>query len=523
MELKRALNEGHCTSCDVKSSCNSDGLRHGANDGDCHTAACEINNDDVHSVHTESSYRISDHQVANFFLIYDDSIVRLNMFYHDRVQWARGERVELEQAVGGCIAGDKKSNAYNNNDMTEVAQSSDKVEVGRSFSSTKLLVDRIDNFSRDIELVLEFLALNVTAFSKIMKKFDKRTGSSFREAKMKELKAQYPYLFSGGELRECKSLCSEWTKQLQVILQHDPLVVGYLRGIYAPNPISSSDTDSRKSSHLEARMKAATATDGENPQDRCDIVKDGAKQEAKMGTYDNEYPAKIHCHIAPQSIHMTDESRVLQNRINCVKEELCLQKLNSPFFDGSLDNNPPPSFMSSEVELARVLGEGEFCKIYEVRRFHVPESCHICFLHRGYKDPSPDPLPSFVMIENIDPSQRDEELRLFPASNDGQSIPPTQANAANRSSESSPKPVSTFSFTYDANISDYADLEDDHEDDGFDHPARGFMKDHCLRNGEARYAVKRIRTCLVGEEEIMLSAIDLACEAEFLAVLKVRS
>jgi len=46
------------------------------------------------------------------------------------------------------------------------------------------------------------------------------------------------------------------------------------------------------------------------------------------------------------------------------------------------------------------------------------------------------------------------------------------------------------------------------------------MKDHCLRNGEARYAIKRIRSNLVGREEITDAVIDLAREAEFLAALK---
>jgi hypothetical protein len=527
MELKRALNEGDCSSCDAKNSSGADDLPSGANDGHCHPAACESTNDDVHSVHTETSYRINDQQVANFFLIYEDSIVRLNEFYDDRVQWARGERIELEQAVWRCIAGDKKSKAYN--DTNEGAQSSDKVEVGQSFSSTKLLVNRIDNLSREIGLVLEFLALNATAFSKIIKKFDKRTGSSHRETKMKELKAQYPYLYSGGELKECKNLCSGWKNQLQVILQQDPLVVGYLRGIFAPSSDSSFfDTDSRRSSQFETRTKGVPKINGENPQDRCETKEDRAKHEPKMGAYvhfgeGNEYPSAQRCHIAPQRVQTTNESRVLQNMITCVMEELCLQKADSAFFDGALDNNPPPSFMTSEVELAGELGEGEFCKIYEVHRFRVPESCHLCFLHRGYKDPSPiREIPTSVMIGNINTSQHDKELRPVSAKNEGQSAPPTNANAACRSAETSPKPVSNFSFTYDANISDYDDLEDDHEDDGFDHPTRGFMKDHCLRNGEARYAIKRIRSCLVGEEEITLAAMDLAREAEFLALLKVR-
>ena len=43
------------------------------------------------------------------------------------------------------------------------------------------------------------------------------------------------------------------------------------------------------------------------------------------------------------------------------------------------------------------------------------------------------------------------------------------------------------------------------------------MKDHCLRNGEARYAIKRIRGSLAGQED---AVVDLAREAEFLAQLK---
>lgn len=40
-----------------------------------------------------------------------------------------------------------------------------------------------------------------------------------------------------------------------------------------------------------------------------------------------------------------------------------------------------------------------------------------------------------------------------------------------------------------------------------------------MNTGEARYAIKRIRSSLVGEEEITDAAIDLAREAEFLASL----
>jgi serine/threonine protein kinase len=77
--------------------------------------------------------------------------------------------------------------------------------------------------------------------------------------------------------------------------------------------------------------------------------------------------------------------------------------------------------------------------------------------------------------------------------------------------------ISFFSFQHDDNISDYDDLEEDHEDE-YDHETRGFMKDHCLRAGESRYAIKRIKHELTGED-IIDAAIDLAREAQFLAGL----
>ena len=85
MELKCALNESGCSSCNVKNSSGANSFPNGFNDHHCHAANCESNNDYVHSVHIEWSYCFSDQQVA-IFLIYEVSIVRLNKFYEDRVQ-----------------------------------------------------------------------------------------------------------------------------------------------------------------------------------------------------------------------------------------------------------------------------------------------------------------------------------------------------------------------------------------------------------------------------------------------------
>ena len=138
-----------------------------------------------------------------------------------------------------------------------------------------------------------------------------------------------------------------------------------------------------------------------------------------------------------------------------------------------MDLPPPPSFAGAEVELAGALGEGEFCKIYEVQRFDVPEGCHICFLHLGFQDPAPRCNPVLATPDST------ASRRAFPGG---------AVAAAN------------FTFPRDDNIPDYDDLASDHEEDesGPGHASRGFMRDHCPRSGEARYAIKHVRSDLGG-------------------------
>jgi cytidyltransferase-like protein len=49
-------------------------------------------------------------------------------------------------------------------------------------------------FERELDLLIEFLQINQTAFSKILKKFDKRTGSMIRQDKLAELKETHAFL-----------------------------------------------------------------------------------------------------------------------------------------------------------------------------------------------------------------------------------------------------------------------------------------------------------------------------------------
>jgi hypothetical protein len=475
---------------------------------------------DDHSVHTDSSFKVTDEQKDDFFRIYDDSLQRLANFYADRVMWAATEKNTLEPAVEKLI-----------NPAEPKEQSS---------SSLSFLIHRVNNFSKDLGLVLEFLDLNATAFSKILKKYDKRTGSILRESKLRELKAQHPYLYDGGEMKNHKNIAADWINQLELLLLEKDATAAKARAHHGR-------IMSRESLHLSLRNSFVDDDEvkPENPQGPVDNrdtstterIDNTKKKEGsvrfKVGTKQPKHGAVVknrESYVSQSSgVHKTNDSQILLNMIEKVNEELCLQQADSPFFDEAAKLNPPPSFTSSEVEMAKLLGQGEFCKIFEVRKFNVPESCHICFLHRGFNDPKPSEggkrssspvkgssskpthtkVPSSVIVNIADVFKGDgeeEELQL--------SYLPTQPD--------SPQPrLSIFGpFQIDENISDYDELESDHEDDVYDqNTTRGFMKDHCLRNGEARYAVKRIRHDLIGEEDITDAAIDLAREAQFLAGL----
>jgi serine/threonine protein kinase len=244
-----------------------------------------------------------------------------------------------------------------------------------------------------------------------------------------------------------------------------------------------------------------------------------------------------------------------------------MQKLRSPFFDSLPPRNSPPCFESSEMKLNQVLGAGEYCRIHEVVQFEVPESCHICFLHRGYEEgslssgASKKAAAAVLAAGNaggttdanngVINSKPKDETHLTskskkstnttsltsPESGAGhkrgvswddvpkeitklssaQTLTLAERNTMDLPKKPNDRVISFFSFEPDDNISDYDDFEEDHQDE-FDHETRGFMKDHCLRAGEARYAVKRIKHELKGED-IIDAAIDLAREAQFLAGL----
>ena len=450
--------------------------------------------EDGDSAHTNSTWHITEEQIATYFRLYDDSVDRLSAFYADRSRWAEETGTSLEEQVNERLStpsvGDDGSRMAGNN---------------------SLLVAQCVNFSKDIDMVLEFLDLNVTAFSKIMKKFDKRTSNNLREVKLNELKKMHPYLYEGGVLREYKKRSYEWVSKLDKMALDPRVPAGSSRLSHRRNKSNFSfatlgcsnsihlgevevenlgldgiivgDDDIRE---VPSELKEDEVSQLENPQECGPDEIEGGKRTDDLLTIS-------------RSVGSTKEDAVVQEIVQRVNVELCLLKVDSPYFDSQLNAVPPPAFSSREVKIDRLLGQGEFCKLYEITNFDVNGR------HRDNQsfEENCAPVgettkPDRVVLETVE-DETTKELKVV---------------ARPRSPS-----FRDFSFKTDANMDDYSDLESDNDDET-EHRriTRGFMKDHCLREGESRYAIKRLRNSLVGED-IVDAAIDLAREGEFLATL----
>lgn len=352
-----------------------------------------------------------------------------------------------------------------------------------------------------------------------------------REVKIQELKTNHQFLYNGGSIKQSKLTTDEWIKQINTFYNK------LRKNDKAPKDIVLNP---QESTVAEGSIKSVTWED-----------------EKAAGSISG-------------SIHETKESKFIDRCIQKVNEELLIQKLRSPFFDSLPPRNSPPYFESTEIKLNQVLGAGEYCRIHEVVQFEVPESCHICFLHRGYEDSRGSPSENSTLSsttlkraaaaaaaaaenavvdsktndenETQSPSKSKKSTTTTPITSPETGVPGhkrvvswddvpkvitklssakmltlAERNTIDLPKKSNDREISFFSFEPDDNISDYDDFEEDHQDE-FDHETRGFMKDHCLRAGEARYAVKRIKHELKGED-IIDAAIDLGREAQFLAGL----
>ena len=181
----------------------------------------------------------------HFFRLLKESEVKLSRFYHDREAWAFDyintllERVQaLREAMNSQL--DAPTESESSSSDSSIASSDEdnasmvsSVELNGSFNKLCLKAQSfgtkqawlkeeyrrmgsskqfksfiyakksLATFDRELSFLIEFLDLNKTAFSKILKKFDKCTGSAIRDEKMKGIMAANSFL-SGETLSELK-------------------------------------------------------------------------------------------------------------------------------------------------------------------------------------------------------------------------------------------------------------------------------------------------------------------------------
>lgn len=395
---------------------------------------------------------VTKEDIEAFFRIYDNSKNRLEKFYEDKKSWALAHMQCLE-------------------DWVEPPESSNSSGETSSESTTAIdpdeVLKRIDAFHEELDRIIEFLHLNQTAFSKILKKFDKNTGLKTREARLGELRLTHGFLDG--------ALFSELKGRVQRLR---------LKAVAAQNKVDQ-----------EAKTSKPTAEDISNAR----------------------------------------KKRVEALNIDRADRYLRRMEVGSTFFGEHIPRQLP-QFTSTEVELGKKLGQGEFANVKEVLKFMVKERCHLCFFHQGNTSHSnsmnsvpsgsedhsdrrrsatgtgSDPPSTHESRSSITGEETKEEHCLVITN----AASPAPAAAPAPGSDSTIPPTGSLILDFDDNISDYDDLEDDHDEELLE--SRGFMKDHCLREGTPRYAVKQLRSDLDADMR-REAALDLAIEAKFLATL----
>jgi cytidyltransferase-like protein len=184
-----------------------------------------------------------------FFSILEDDQRKITKFYQDKENWALQYMKTLEERVADLREAQtvvppespteqlsESDSSLSSSDEDSASCDSQSEKGPAKFSGFQMLTKRqsfgtkqaslkdeyrrmgaskhfkafiyakksLATFSRELGLLIEFLSLNKTAFSKILKKFDKRTGSSIRDVKLTELCKALPFL-DGDVFRELKA------------------------------------------------------------------------------------------------------------------------------------------------------------------------------------------------------------------------------------------------------------------------------------------------------------------------------
>jgi len=112
----------------------------------------------------------------DYWMLYEKSKQVIMEFYQERETWAIHQMQELTGRVEKIRLTYYSGIAISSNPPIEELKIS------------------LADFDKELSLIIDFLELNHTAFSKILKKYDKRTLSSVRQPKLEELKLTHGFL-----------------------------------------------------------------------------------------------------------------------------------------------------------------------------------------------------------------------------------------------------------------------------------------------------------------------------------------
>ena len=176
---------------------------------------------------------------------------------------------------------------------------------------------------------------------------------------------------------------------------------------------------------------------------------------------------------------------------------IALLEKDSPFFGSGEDEaNRLPTFDDQEIVCGHKLGEGEFSNVREIVEFRVEETCN-CIFHNGGGVSDDTPGTETSSIHTSTHEGTEEQVK--------------QDHSGSNEDTATFQDLGLLNMNTDEEFDAYEAPTAQNED-------RGFMKDHCFRDGSARYAIKQLKSHRT-PEELSEAIIDIAMEAKFLSRL----
>ena len=182
---------------------------------------------------------------------------KLSRFYSDKEQWAVNYFESLQKRVAdlrasalqeepgspsslssnegdmtasspNCIADDlpmrlqKFSQKDFDSDATYLKEAYRKMGASKHFQDYIYAKKSLVTFKRELDLLIEFLQINTTAFSKILKKFDKKTGMSIREERLAAILEKNTFL-KGEKLQQMRGTVEDLIDEVSTLKPRLPI------------------------------------------------------------------------------------------------------------------------------------------------------------------------------------------------------------------------------------------------------------------------------------------------------------